>query len=576
MRIVQRRAPPTLCNPSNMKISSLPTLAGSAALLSLLCACHGSSGSSGSALPTITNLGLAVDQVKGSGDLWLLSVSEALQGGSDLNADGDAEDHVVSVLDVASGVVTPTSLDVTRHPYAPLWGVNGSLAVIGVSETGQGEQDLNGDGDSLDFGLHLFEAATGGVRSLGISVFDVAFVGADAVGFFVSEAEEGRTDLNEDGDVHDTVLHLYDPHADEVVIAELQAYPLFDGRFAAFTLAESPGVDLNDDGDVLDANVLQVVDTRTRAIENLRLAVDTVALGFGAGRLVVPVLESANGETDLNFDGDARDIALWTYDPLTDVLRDTGLSGPPPGAYHPPGPSSNGRLVLYTGETDGLDRNGDGDVEDVLPVVLEPATGALFDPGLAIDVFASSVALAGELLGIEVDETRHGLDLNRDHDLADQVVHVADLALGTVRNLGLVASEITSAAERLLVPRFEDWDEADWNGDGDRDDLVAFLCEQDTRTTNTRLSTSGFALDLPDERALLLGREPLAGGGFELEWIVYDARARVPHFLNLFGGFASHATRAGDKALFTVNEAFQGADLNGDGDRGDDVMHVVE
>src|SRR5262245_34958906 len=86
-----------------------------------------------------------------------------------------------------------------------------------VSEPDQGA-DLNGDGDKEDFVLHVRRAADGAVINLGLAVQDVAgsggrlgisSVSGDLVAFAVGEQAQGGTDLNGDGDTNDFVLHVY-------------------------------------------------------------------------------------------------------------------------------------------------------------------------------------------------------------------------------------------------------------------------------------------------------------------------------------------------------------------------------
>src|SRR5262245_48891543 len=102
-----------------------------------LVACHEKSNGVEVNVPAASNLGLAIAGMTGNEDLWLLSVSEADQGGTDLNGDGDALDRVLHVLDLATDQVTNTSLDVTPSPQGELWRVEGTLVAFAVSESGQ-------------------------------------------------------------------------------------------------------------------------------------------------------------------------------------------------------------------------------------------------------------------------------------------------------------------------------------------------------------------------------------------------------------------------------------------------------
>src|SRR5438067_148885 len=109
----------------------------------------------------VCNLALAAHTPRVSGGLVILLVSEAAQGGVDLNGDGDADDLVLHVFS-APGVLTNVGLAAST----PL--VGGQLVAFVVPEASQGHTDLNGDGDSNDFVVHVFDARSGTARSLGL------------------------------------------------------------------------------------------------------------------------------------------------------------------------------------------------------------------------------------------------------------------------------------------------------------------------------------------------------------------------------------------------------------------------
>lgn len=81
--------------------------------------------------------------------------SEAAQGNGSLNGDADADDDVLQVLDLVSGLVLPTEQAVTpctfevcdpRRPYK----IEGSTLRFLTLEADQGGQDLDGDGSADD------------------------------------------------------------------------------------------------------------------------------------------------------------------------------------------------------------------------------------------------------------------------------------------------------------------------------------------------------------------------------------------------------------------------------------------
>ncbi|MEQ1894896.1 MAG: hypothetical protein ABL998_20330, partial [Planctomycetota bacterium] len=171
-------------------------------LVLLAAACREGGGSSSN-----TNLGLAVDRLVGAGELQALTVSESSQDGSDLDGDGDALDLVVHVLDFATGELANLGL-AQDGPLA----VGGNLLAFGVSEEEQDETDLNGDGDTFDVVLHVYDSATGVATSTGLALEPTAplAIGEATVAFLVSEPSQAGDDLNSDGDALDRVLHAYD------------------------------------------------------------------------------------------------------------------------------------------------------------------------------------------------------------------------------------------------------------------------------------------------------------------------------------------------------------------------------
>lgn len=131
-----------------------------------------------------------------------------------------------------------------------------------------------------------------------------------------------------------------------------------------------------------------------------------------------------------------------------------------------------------------------------------------------------------------------GSDLNGDGDADDTVVHIYDAADDTVTNRGLDGPEISGrrvAGDLVAFPVFEaQQGETDLNGDGDRDDFVLHVYNAATDAmTNVELT-----LDVTRDT----GVEPRADG---------------------------------DLVGYAVPEAEQGgADLNGDADGDDSVVHV--
>ena len=136
-------------------------------------------------LPSPRNLGLAGDAESLAGDHLVLSVSETAEG-EDLNGDGDTNDIVAHVHDLATGETQNLALaiDKGRRRVRPIFGNSGPIFgnswLIEVSESSQG-QDLNGDGTGLIFGIND--------ESLGFILLTVPFLVFSA--FYVAQKDAG-------------------------------------------------------------------------------------------------------------------------------------------------------------------------------------------------------------------------------------------------------------------------------------------------------------------------------------------------------------------------------------------------
>lgn len=191
------------------------------------------------------------------------------------------------------------------------------------------------------------------------------------------------------------------------------------------------------------------------------------------------------------------------------------------------------RLTEYGAFADGTDFNGDGDTSDRVVHLLDVATGALQNTGLA----GRPLPIDGNLLPVEQDEAQAGADLNGDGDLDDnRVLAIFNLETGLATNLGLATGPLfggstfetnleTGGKTGALVV-VEDRQDADLNGDGDLDDTVLHAVDLETGT----ITNLGFAV-----QAFEVSRDGIA---------------------------------------FPVRELGQGTDINGDGDQSDNVLHL--
>ncbi|MBI3785482.1 MAG: PD40 domain-containing protein [Deltaproteobacteria bacterium] len=286
--------------------------------------------------------------------------------GLDLNGDGDSDDTLLSVFDTQDAGVGVRTLGAATQVA-----VYGDGAVFLVPENASHE-DLNGDGDRDDTVAHYTQGRRDAwrVRNLRKAAHQVA-LSADWVAALVSESDEGRVDLNGDGDFDDDVLEVYGLGSDAnwhntALVGDRVA---IDGDSIVVLSAESAaGVDLNGDGDRVD-RVIQVYNARSQQVTNYGQAAEEFVLGYGL--VAFRSLERAQGHHDLNGDGDIDDGVLQVIDLQNDRLLNTGAAVTPCrlAACDPRVPYRVLRdtVKFLTFEVEqGRDLNGDGDSADLV------------------------------------------------------------------------------------------------------------------------------------------------------------------------------------------------------------------
>ena len=242
---------------------------------------------------------------------------------------------------------------------------------------------------------------------------------------------------------------------------------------------------MNADGDAVDA-VLHVFDTKQRMAVNLGLAAASICRAIVGppfttcdpvspviGRTVVAFLvaELAQGETDLNGDGDAADDVLHLYDAATGRIINTGLAvghavGRDVSSYTFPlmPVISGGGIALLVGEAEqgATDLNLDGDVEDDV-LYTDRTKGARNAWNLEL----AAAVISGPF------GARNPIPLQPTRDMS-----------------AFVAGEVEQGG-------------SDLNGDGDGDDQVAYLlnvqmanCARDDSPSSPKRIREGRACDL--------------------------------------------------------------------------------
>ena len=522
---------------------------------------------------TTTNLEAAVAFYFLSSRWLVFTVSEALQGGQDLNGDGDAEDAVLHVLDLNGGTTTNLEISATRVRVLGRW------VVFEVPESSQGGQDLNGDGDAVDGVLHIHDFADGSTTNLQVAGIFHRLSGGQLY-FSMSESAQGAQDRNNDTDAEDDVVHILDIELGTITNLELATNGAVSllGNWLLVQVPESAqgSQDLNGDTDAEDT-ILYVHDLALGATTNLELAITAPGFRLFRNQLVLAVSEAAQGGQDLNGDGDAEDAVLHFYDLELGTTSNFGvgitffvLSGK--------------WLVFGVSESlkGGRDLNGDGDAEDVILHLHNLELGTTTNLGVA----AGRLRFFGSRLVFAVSESSQGgTDLNGDGDAEDDVLHVHDLELGTTASLELAINFYFLSGSLLIVGVSEaSQGGQDLNGDSDAEDLVLHLHDLETGTTTNMGVATGTAFSLFGHWLLFQvpessqGNQDLNGDGDAEDPAlhVHDLETGTTTNLKLavpFPGFRLYV----DWLVTMVSESQQGGqDLNGDGDAEDFVPLVAD
>jgi len=166
---------------------------------------------SADAAGTWIDIGQAAEDLELRGSTLAFATAEASQAQADLNGDGDVLDTVLRVYDADSGLLDDTALAVEEF----VLGAN--LLAFRSSEAAQGA-DLNADGDLGDEVLQVYDLASGAVVNTGQTAVPCDQVACDprtpyrvlddTIRFVTLESLQGE-DLNGDGDTDDLILQIF-------------------------------------------------------------------------------------------------------------------------------------------------------------------------------------------------------------------------------------------------------------------------------------------------------------------------------------------------------------------------------
>lgn len=473
---------------------------------------------------------------------------EPQQGHTDLTSDGDANDYAFQVVDLASSAVTNVHID-AGGPLA----CGGDKFAFGVSEASQGNTDRNGDGDTFDTVLAVYDAGTATLTNMGRAVSAIV-ASPQLIAFTVYEASQGGGDLNGDGDVLDKVLHVLDPTT--MVVTNLgreagdSVHIKVVGKRVAFFLSETAqgNTDFNGDGDPLDTVVL-IYDAATSTLINPNRAVaPDLGIQLDGAVAAFVVSEPGQGPSSLNGDLDSNDSVLSLYCFGSPPCVSSGLINV--GVDASGGFTLGGDLLAFRarernqGLPGGTLNLPDSDARDFVVHYYRISTGVTTNTQLAGQ---AKIRIVGNRLGFGVPERlQNHTDRDSDTDARDVVLTVYDTLTSTVTNTGRALWSRTCRKEATLAtPKGpctaagadmiafangeKEQGKTDQNGDGDYRDAVIQIWRL---STNTLVSTQ------------------------------------------LAGEHKSTIVTSGDLAAFRVSEKDQGVDLNGDSDSGDFVLAV--
>lgn len=211
-----------------------------------------------------------------------------------------------------------------------------------------------------------------------------------------------------------------------------------------------------------------------------------------------------------------------------------------------------------------VDRNGDGDGVDLVPVVTDARTGR----ERVLPWAASAVTVGGGFVAFTVSEFDHGqTDLNRDGDQRDHVLFVHELRSGRTRNLGL-------AVDPARLEQRGDLLAAD-AGDGlavSRLSTGVLVQYDGVLASSPRISADLVVAEVRED-----GRDRNRDGDGD-DVVVTIVDAVLGTVRSLERAIVPNSTLVdGDLLAYRIREEDQGAaDLDGDGDADDEPVELVD
>lgn len=386
----------------------------------------------------------------------LVPTSEALAS-TDFNRDGDSFDTVLSYVDFNSSfpLVRAVGGVFPRAVGSNAYQLTDTAAVYLISEGSEGGIDLNGDGDSLDAIVAVFDIAGGTGEHLAMSSQVPSFglaarasIGIGASGnravLALDETSQGNTDMNGDLDSFDAVVGWIDTvtapgtmHIEPLAVANLPL--LVSGTRALVAVNEKSsgaivGVDQNGDGDTSD-NVAFMVDMPVPGTGSTNLGFATTTMTLTGTDALIGVPEAGHFGGDLNGNGIATDVVQIYFD-ISDTpptARSLGIVANAASVFRVSGIEVRLAALIPEGQSGTFnDLNGDGDNTDrgVVLLGLDPSgapppllPGTPFFAGTGAFFIAPPLRIRDNVFAFPSAEDMLRADLNGDLDTLDTVLH---------------------------------------------------------------------------------------------------------------------------------------------------------
>ncbi len=515
---------------------------------------------------------------------------------ADVNGDGDTADTIVRVQDPVTKAVTNLPFAVVIFSSFPRVATGGDYEVFALDEDTHFGTSWNGDADHDDEVLVIHRISTNTCVVVPLAVdyqyFDMATNGSIAT-VIVPEFRQ-QVDLNGDGDLLDRELVAIDPATGVWQVVALVS-PSFDAATRIFTNGDvlflaNEGVDLvdrNGDGD-LDDDVPRLWTRASGTLATIPFAIDYTShmtVTPDEQRIVLSVTESSQG-SDLSGDGDLGDWVPRIVDRATLVVTAVNVTGLVSTGRR----VDDSHLVVIVEEISmGQDRNGDGDLLDSVPAILDVTNGQVTNVGIALvpggGVFEGDGFFAfARLETIQNPPT----DFDDDGDTWDNVPFVYVVATGELLRvpipLPLHGQNMMVATKTgfLFMGDESQHDFTNYTFDDNATDRAAFYFDVPSRRLMNlarSMSTLGETARAPDQIAFEISEAEEGAGSLNGDGDTTDVVFSILDAgdFSLFDpGFASSKmtinanpwTTDGSTRMNGV-EAWQGADLNGDGDLND-------